>query len=448
MRDTGTRDALPLLAFTLRRLYERYGQDGRLTIAEYEALGGLEGAIREEAQRLLTESNPSAEELEALHAAFVPAMVRINAEGSYARRRALLLDMPPRAVPLLRRFVDARLLVTDRDTEGREIIEVAHEALLRTWPQLTTWLAEDQDKLRLLESIQRAAEEWDKGDRRPDLLIHRDGRLQDAEALLANPRFTVPEGSVERAYLEACSAAQRAREAAEKEEQERRIRDAKKIAQRTRIGLVVALVLMIAAAIAGLLAWDQKGKAQHAEQEAKDQAKEATKQKLTAERAAQVAEARRLAADSGASLGKGLPQQAGLLAAEAIMATNKDGSVAPAEQALRDALGNLSGLGLAGHEGGIKAVAIDPQGRWLVTGSDDKTARLWDLQAADPSPDVRVLRGHEDRITAVAIDPQGRWLVTGSEDKTARLWDLQAADPNQTRPRAARPRGRDKGRGD
>ena len=93
----------------------------------------------------------------------MPDLVRINAEGGYARRRALFDDLPQPAVPLLRRFVDARLLVTDRDAQGRETIEVAHEALLRTWPQLGGWLAEDRDKLRLLESLQRAAEEWEPG---------------------------------------------------------------------------------------------------------------------------------------------------------------------------------------------------------------------------------------------------------------------------------------------
>ena len=149
VQDTGTRDALPLLAFTLRRLYERYGGDGSLSVDGYGSLGRLESAIREEAQRVIAEADPSPEELEALHAAFVPAMVRINAEGGYARRRALFDDLPRRALPLLRRFVDARLLVTDRDPQNRETIEVAHEALLRTWPLLDGSLAEDQDKLRL-----------------------------------------------------------------------------------------------------------------------------------------------------------------------------------------------------------------------------------------------------------------------------------------------------------
>jgi hypothetical protein len=153
VHDTGTRDALPLLAFTLRRLYERYGGDGHLSVDEYESLGRLEGAIREEAQRVIAEADPLPEDLEALHAAFVPSMVRINAEGGYARRRALFDDLSRPALPLLRRFVDARLLVTDRDPQGRETIEVAHEALLRTWPLLGGWLAEDRDKLRLLEAF-------------------------------------------------------------------------------------------------------------------------------------------------------------------------------------------------------------------------------------------------------------------------------------------------------
>jgi WD40 repeat protein len=69
-------------------------------------------------------------------------------------------------------------------------------------------------------------------------------------------------------------------------------------------------------------------------------------------------------------------------------------------------------------------VAISPDGRWLVTGREGRTARLWDLKADDPTKTARVLSGHDGYVWAVAISPDGRWLVTGSSDNTARLWPL------------------------
>ena len=79
---------------------------------------------------------------------------------------------------------------------------------------------------------------------------------------------------------------------------------------------------------------------------------------------------------------------------------------------------------LQGHESGILALEISSDNHWLVTGSMDKTARLWDLRAKDPAANPVVLRGHEGAVRAVGISPDNHWLVTASMDKTARLWDL------------------------
>jgi conflict system STAND superfamily ATPase len=216
-----------LLAFTLRRLY---GGDGHLSVDEYESLGRLKAPSGRRPSGSSRRPTPPQKRSRRCTAPSCRPWYG-STPGGYARRRARFDDLPRRALALLRRFVDARLLVTDRDPKNRETIEVAHEALLRTWPLLGGWLAEDQDKLRLLERLQRSAEEWDQGGRRDDLLVYRNGRLKEVEALLANPRFTMPEASVERAYLNASSAGQRVRQAAEKEEQERRIRDAERIAE-------------------------------------------------------------------------------------------------------------------------------------------------------------------------------------------------------------------------
>jgi WD40 repeat protein len=84
---------------------------------------------------------------------------------------------------------------------------------------------------------------------------------------------------------------------------------------------------------------------------------------------------------------------------------------------------------LSGHEDTVEVVAISPDSRWLVTGSRDHEARLWDLTAPDPQSASLVLRGHEDNVAAAAFSADGRWLVTASWDGTARLWDLAAPHP-------------------
>jgi WD40 repeat protein len=75
----------------------------------------------------------------------------------------------------------------------------------------------------------------------------------------------------------------------------------------------------------------------------------------------------------------------------------------------------------------VNAVAISADSRWVVTGSADRTVRLWDLRAKDLAANPVVLRGHEWYVKAVAISADSRWVVTGSEDNTARLWLLHTA---------------------
>ncbi len=138
-----------------------------------------------------------------------------------------------------------------------------------------------------------------------------------------------------------------------------------------------------------------------------------------------LATAMRLAAQSQ-SIRNELPVQSLLLGIEAIEATRRHGgAILPlAHQSLLDGLARVSGRPFVGHEGEVTSVAISPNGRWLVTGSYDKTARLWDLTSEDAAASAVVLRGHEDALMSVAISADGRWLVSGSYDKTARLWDL------------------------
>lgn len=418
--DTGNRDALPLLAFTLRRLYECFGGDGRLTLDEYESVGRLDGAVREEAERIIAESSPTPEDLDALHSAFVPAMVRINAEGAYARRRAVVDDLPRRVLTLLHRFIDARLLVSDRDSQGRETSEVAHEALLRTWPQLSDWLLQDRDKLRQLESLQRAAEEWEQGGRGDELLVHRDGRLKDAEALALDARFALPQASVERAYLDACHGAQQAREAAARAEQERRIRDAERIAEEQtktaeaqkrsatifRRSAVIAGGLFVIAALAAVFAFLAKSEATAARN--------------------QVTEVQQLALNTRDIE---LPPQRSLLLsvrAASLAATVPAGTLA-AIDGLRLQLRTIGGAPLHGHDKPTRVAAFSADQRWLATASEDGVIRLWPVDAADPASRSFALAGHQGAVHALAFSADGQWLISGGADGMLRTWRVAVA---------------------
>jgi WD40 repeat protein len=79
-----------------------------------------------------------------------------------------------------------------------------------------------------------------------------------------------------------------------------------------------------------------------------------------------------------------------------------------------------SGPTLKGHARGIQSVAVLPDGRRAVTGSEDSTARVWDTEQ---QTEVGLLIGHSGLIRGVASTPDGSRIVTGSGDKTARVWE-------------------------
>jgi WD40 repeat protein/serine/threonine protein kinase len=78
---------------------------------------------------------------------------------------------------------------------------------------------------------------------------------------------------------------------------------------------------------------------------------------------------------------------------------------------------------LLSHTAQISSVAYSPDGRRIVTGSFDRTAKVWDIASGKV---LLTLEGHWDVITSVAFSPDGQRIVTGSEDGTPRVWDAMS----------------------
>ena len=74
-----------------------------------------------------------------------------------------------------------------------------------------------------------------------------------------------------------------------------------------------------------------------------------------------------------------------------------------------------------GHEDSVWSVAYSPDGRHIISGSDDKTFRVWNATTGECV--AGPFLGHEHSVTSVVYSPDGRHIVSGSGDKTIRIWD-------------------------
>jgi formylglycine-generating enzyme required for sulfatase activity len=241
----GAKDALPLLAFTLERLYVEHGGDGDLTLDEYQSLGGITGSIEAGVERALKTANADLRvpkdrtaRLALLRRGLIPWLAGIDPDTGAPRRRvARLSEIPSEARPLIHHLVEQRLLATDinRDT-GEATIEPAHEALLRQWGLLQGWLTEDAGLLGVLEGVKRASRDWAANNRGRAWLTHATDRLAAAERLTERPDLAANLQPTDLAYLAAC-------------------RKAQEQAKRGKRLLQAAIYVLLVGVIVGLIGW-------------------------------------------------------------------------------------------------------------------------------------------------------------------------------------------------
>jgi WD40 repeat protein/tRNA A-37 threonylcarbamoyl transferase component Bud32 len=375
----GEPGALPLVSHALYESWAR--KDGRvLTLAGYRAAGGVRGAIAHTAEEVFLSCSPPEQSL--MRRMFL-RLTELGETTEDTRRRVPLAELIPEdegggeSTAVVEKLAGSRLLVV-----GDDSAEIAHEALIREWPRLRGWLAEDREELRTLRQLTTAASSWEENGR-DDGDLYRGARLQAVVERTGDQQLS----RVEREFLEAS-----------RDAQDRELSNAQRRARRLRVLLAVVAAALLVAVIAGSFALVQRGGAR---------------------RTATVAQAGRLAAQSR-EVAAQHPDLGLLLALEA---GRLDDSV-DSRGALLGALehGSRIRAWLQGFASPVNYTAFSRDGRLLATATQSGTT-LWDTSTWKPVG--LPLRTSQGGSEGVDFSPDGRSLAVAGGAGRIELWDVE-----------------------
>jgi WD40 repeat protein len=387
--------ALPLLSHALLTTWSR-SHGGRLTVADYQASGGIRHAIARTADQVY--GSLDEEQRDVARRLFL-RLVYVADDAPETRssvRLAELRDWPSEAASpgeVLDRFVAERLITVDADRA-----QITHEALLTAWPLLRTWIDANREGLRVRRRLSDSARAWDEAGRDPAALL-RGGQLALARDWAAGPVNRDSLGTLTRAFVDAGIAAERLEHAAERT-RTMRLR---------RLAAALTVLVIVTVGLAGY---------------AFRQREAATSARDNATAARDTAQSREVAIEAGQ-----VRRQSAGLAAQLSLAAYRIAPTAEARASLLESSGSPAAARLMDSTGVVEAVSLSPDHHLLAVAGADGTLRLWDV--ARPGRPVLVgapllAADRQKPLYAVAFSPDGSLLAAAGAGKTVMLWDMRA----------------------
>ncbi|MEB3324024.1 MAG: WD40 repeat domain-containing protein, partial [Cyanobacteriota bacterium] len=377
---------LPLMEFTLTKLWSL--REGALITHEaYTGIGGVKGALAQYADGCLSDLEP-AQQVETRRVFL--QLVRPGEGTEDTRRLATRQELGEDHWPLVCRLADDRLVVTSRNAVGDDTVEVVHEALIRHWGKLQDWLSTDRDFRSWQERLRGSLAQWQAND------YEEGGLLRGAALAVARARLQERQedlGTIEQEFIAASAAAE---EGARRRERRR---------QRLLFsGLAGGLALVT---VALLLAWGQLVRAQRQ----RGKALEATAKLLVVEQ----------------------PVDA-MITALASVGPTRYGQMFPIVEHLPAIVTQVLLEGeahrrentrLRGHRGRVRAVSLSSDGTRIVSGGEDGTVRLWDVQKGRMIG--KPLYADDGWIESVSFSGDGSRILSAGH-KSLRIWDVSTGN--------------------
>ena len=389
--------ALPLLQHALSELWDK--RNGRwLTRDAYQAIGKLEGALEKYANSVFDKFSESEQQL----CRHIFLSLTQPGEGTEdTKRRALVKELIPADVNdesifhVIRYLADCRLITTEGEKEIPEsgYVEVAHEALIRGWSKLRSWIDSDREALRIHRRLSNAASEWEKSGN-DESYLYGGARLAEAEEW--NGLHGQSMNPIEKEFLE------KSIDLREKIISEEILRQ-KKLRLRAFVATVAAGIAILAAGIA-FFAFN--------------------KADLEREKAQNLLSKNYL---SNALFAKEKNRRLRLLhyGAKAV-------EVSVNQKFYKNTAYNIFThisfflTSIFEHNDAVSGAAFNQDETRILTWSRDGTARLWD--AKDGSPIGNPIK-HDRAVSGAVFTKNETRILTWSDDGTARLWDAKDGSP-------------------
>lgn len=391
----GQPGSLPLLSHALLETWHR--RLGRImTLKSYAEAGSVHGAIAHTAETVYQQELDEAQQFIARH--IFLRLTDLGEDTPETRRRVQLPELLPSADQrsqvevVLDKLVAARLVIVSQD-----YVEVSHEALIREWPTLRSWLEADREGVRLHHQLAEAALAWEAMDQ-DESALYRGARLAAALEWAQDHGDQV--NLLEQTFLQA------SQDLVERRQQEQAR------ANRWRRWLATGLAgILLVAILSTAFAFYQRNRA---------------------ENEAHLATSRRLAAAAINNLSMD-PQLSSLLALEAVAEVQDASLPVPreAEEALHQSLqaASLLEMLINAHRGGITSIDFSPDGERLVSVGKDRTLKVWDSGSGELLKSI--LASYVD-LTKVAFSPDGDHIAAGDHDRTAKIWDSHSLNQLST----------------